>query len=255
VLGLAREMALTNLFGASGAVDALNVAIIVPKNVYDLLIGGHVNSALVPVLSEVAARDGHKALWQLVSVLFSLVTVVLSLLVLLLEVFAPQVVQLVGSGFDRSTQALATDLLRLTVPALIFLSLFAVLSGALYALREFTWPAFAGAVFNGSIVLVTVLLAPPLQITPVVSDHTLTWTLARPADGIVAAALGWLVGSLAQLALQFPGMKGARLRLTLDWRHPAIRRIARLYAPVMFSLIMDTLIIRGRRLSSNSRRG
>jgi putative peptidoglycan lipid II flippase len=255
VLGLAREMALTNLFGASGAVDALNVAIIVPKNVYDLLIGGHVNSALVPVLSEVAARDGPKALWQLVSVLFSLVTVALSLLVLLLELFAPQVVQLVGSGFDPPTLALAADLLRLTVPALIFLSLFAVLSGTLYALREFTWPAFAGAVFNGSIVLVTVLLAPPLQITPVVSGHTLEWTLARPADGIIAAALGWLVGSLAQLALQFPGMKGAHLRLTLDWRHPAIRRLARLYAPVMFSLIMDTLVIRTFSYNLASRTG
>ena len=255
VLGLAREMALTNLFGASHAVDALNVAIIVPKNVYDLLIGGHVNSALVPVLSEVASREGQKALWQLVSVLFSLATVVLSSLVLLLEVFAPQVVQLVGSGFDARTLTLAADLLRLTVPALIFLSLFAVLSGTLYALREFTWPAFAGAVFNGSIVLVTVLLAPPLQITPVIGGHTLGWTIARPTDGIIAAALGWLVGSLAQLALQFPGMKGARLRLTLDWRHPAIRRIGRLYAPVMFSLIMDTLVIRTFSYNLASRTG
>jgi putative peptidoglycan lipid II flippase len=255
VLGLAREMALTNLFGASHAVDALNVAIIVPKNVYDLLIGGHVNSALVPVLSEVASRDGQKALWQLVSVLFSLATVVLSLLVLLLEVFAPQVVQLVGSGFDSRTLMLAADLLRLTVPALIFLSLFAVLSGTLYALREFAWPAFAGAVFNGSIVLVTVLLAPPLEIAPVVSGHTLNWTLARPTDGIIAAALGWLVGSLAQLALQFPGMKSARLHLTLEWRHPAIRRIGRLYAPVMFSLIMDTLVIRTFSYNLASRTG
>lgn len=255
VLGLAREMALTNLFGASGAVDAFNVAIIVPKNVYDLLIGGHVNSALVPVLSEVAARDGRKALWQLVSVLFSLVTAALSLLVLLLELFAPQVVQLVGGGFDFPTRALATALLRLTVPALLFLSLFAVLSGTLYALREFRWPAFAGAVFNGSIVLVTVLLAPPLQITPVVTGSTLDWTLARPADGIIATTLGWLVGSLAQLALQLPGMKGARLRLTLDWRHPAIRQITRLYTPVMFSLIMDTLVIRTFSYNLASRTG
>jgi putative peptidoglycan lipid II flippase len=188
-------------------------------------------------------------------VLFSIATVVLSVLVLLLEVFAPQVVQLVGSGFDARTLTLAADLLRLTVPALIFLSLFAVVSGTLYALREFTWPAFAGAVFNGSIVLVTVLLAPPLQITPVVSSHTLDWILTRPMDGIIAAALGWLVGSLVQLALQFPGMKGARLRLTLDWRHPAIRQIGRLYAPVMFSLIMDTLVIRTFSYNLASRTG
>ena len=52
--------------------DAFNYAIIVPKTLYDLLIAGHVNSAIIPVLSEVVTRDGQKALWQLVSILVSL---------------------------------------------------------------------------------------------------------------------------------------------------------------------------------------
>ncbi|MBN1965515.1 MAG: murein biosynthesis integral membrane protein MurJ, partial [Anaerolineae bacterium] len=47
VLGLAREIILSHLFGAGVAVDAFNLAIIVPRGLYDLLIGGHVNSALV----------------------------------------------------------------------------------------------------------------------------------------------------------------------------------------------------------------
>ncbi len=246
ILGLAREIVLTNLFGASRAVDAFNVAIIVPKALYDLLIGGHVNSALVPVLSEVVARDGRAALWRLVSVLCSLVAVGLALVVLLIELAAPQIVQVVGGGFDAPTLALATDLLRLTAPALIFLGLFAVLSGTLYALREFTWPAFAVTVFNGSIVVLSLLLAPPLTVQPVVTGPGLTihWQISRPAEGIVAVTIGWLVGSLAQLALQLPGLRGARVSFTLRWRHPAIRQIALLYAPVMFSLILDTLVIR-----------
>ncbi|GIL12613.1 MAG: murein biosynthesis integral membrane protein MurJ [Chloroflexi bacterium] len=245
VLGLAREIALTNLFGATRAVDAFNVAIIVPKALYDLLIGGHVNSALIPVLSEVAAREGRDALWRLVSVLLSLVAVALALMVLVIELFAPQIVRLVGGGFDPATWRLATDLLRLTAPALVFLGLFAVLSGTLYALREFTWPAFAVAVFNGAIVITMLVFAPPLQIQPVIGPNlSIQWLIARPAEGIVAATIGWLVGSLAQLALQLPGMRGARVHLTLRWNHPAIRQIALLYAPVMFSLILDTLVIR-----------
>jgi putative peptidoglycan lipid II flippase len=223
-------------------VDAFNVAIIVPKALYDLLIGGHVNSAIIPVLSEVVTLKGRAELWRLVSILCSLVTVALALLVILLELFAPQVVSLVGGGFDSQTLSLATHLLRLTAPALIFMSLFAVASGALYALHVFTWPAFASTVFNGCIVVVTLLFAPPFQFA--VSSATFRWTLARPADGITIVAIGWLVGSLAQLALQLPGMKGSRLRLTFNWRHPAIRRIATLYAPVMLSLILDTLVIR-----------
>ncbi|MBZ0281290.1 MAG: murein biosynthesis integral membrane protein MurJ [Anaerolineae bacterium] len=245
VLGLAREIVMTNLFGASRAVDAFNVAIIVPKAIFDLLIGGHVNSALIPVLSEVAAKEGRDALWRLVSVLCSLVTAVLALIVLALVVMAPQVVLVVGSGFDQSTLALATNLLQLTAPALIFLGLFAVLSGTLYALREFTWPAFAVTVFNGSIVVIALVFAPPVQVNPVfLNNGMIGLRAARPVEGIVVVAIGWLVGALAQMALQFPGMKGARLHLTLRWNHPALRQIARLYAPVMFSLVMDTLVIR-----------
>jgi putative peptidoglycan lipid II flippase len=242
VLGLAREVALTNLFGASRAVDAFNYAILVPKTLYDLLIAGHVNGAIIPVLSEVVTRDGQKALWQLVSILLSSLTALLALLVLALEFFAPQVIQIISSGADAATQSLATDLLRLTSPALLFLSLFAILSGTLYALRSFKWPAFAGAVFNATVVLFTILLAPPLQIMPEVSASGVEWLAARPAEGIRAAALGWLLGAVVQLALQLPGLHGARLRLTLRWNHPAIKQIGRLYVPVMFSLIIDTLV-------------
>jgi putative peptidoglycan lipid II flippase len=244
VLGLAREIALTNLFGASRAVDAFELATLIPTSFYDLLIGGHVNSAIIPVLSEIVTRDGQKALWKLVSVLFSIVTVILSLLILLLEIFAPGVIGIVGSGFDPAKMALATHLLRLIAPSLIFMSLFAVLSGTLYALREFTWPAFAGVVFNGCIVLGTILLAPPFGLSPVVQGTHIDLVMMRQAWGISASAIGWLVGSLAQLGLQFPGLRGARIHLTLNWRHPAVRKIGWLYAPVMFSLVMDTLVIR-----------
>ena len=239
-LGLAREIVLTNLFGASRAMDAFNYAILVPKTLYDLLIAGNVNSAIIPVLSEVVTRDGQKALWQLVSVLLSLVTALIVALILLIELFAPQVIALVSSGSDPSTQALAADLLRIVTPALMFLSLFAILSGTLYALRSFTLPAMAGVIFNGSIVLGTLLLAPPLEVA--LNPSGIGWTLARPIEGIRAAAFGWVIGALAQMLLQLPGLRGARLRLTLNWKHPALRQIAKLYTPVMFSLILDALV-------------
>ncbi len=224
VLGLAREIVFARLFGASGMMDAFNFAVIVPKAFYDLLIGGHVNSALVPVLSAAAAEDRERAFWPLVSVLVTFASICVIALVLLLELFAPVAVQLVGDGASPEVLALATNLLRLTAPALIFLSLFAVLSGTLYALHDFLWPALAGAVFNAAIVCVTLLLAPRI--------------------GITAAAVGWLTGAIAQFALQLPGLRGARLRWTWGWWHPGMIQIALLYAPVMVSLMIDTLVIR-----------
>ncbi|HEX3052898.1 MAG TPA: murein biosynthesis integral membrane protein MurJ [Aggregatilineaceae bacterium] len=227
VIGLLREMILSALFGAGAAVDAFNLAIIVPRGLYDLLIGGHVNSALIPVLSEYAAHEDRRDLWDLVNALLGLVVVALAVLILVIEIFAPQIIGIVAS--DEATAQVvdkATHLLRVTAPALMFLSLFAVLSGVLYALRRFTWPAFASTVFNGMIVLVT--LAFHKQI------------------GITAAAVGWLVGAAVQLVLQAPGLRDARLRIKLRgaWSHPGVRTIGVLYVPVMASLALDVLINR-----------
>ena len=246
VLGLTREIVLTYLFGATGAVDALQVAIIVPKAIYDLLIGGHINGAIVPVLSDVITLRGKDELWRVVSALIGLVIAILAVLVLLLELLAPQIVPLVAPGADAGTRHLAIDLLRLTAPALIFLSLFAVFSGTLFALRSFTLPAFAGVVFNACIVLVTLALAPSLALLPNLTHNALVFpfVLARPGDGIIVVAVGWLVGATAQMLLQIPGLRLQRLRLSVNWRHPALKSIGLLYLPVMLSLIMDTLIIR-----------
>lgn len=244
VLGLVREIVLTNLFGATAAVDAFNVAILVPKGLYELLIGGHVNGAIIPVLSEVVTLKGRDELWRLVSVLLSVLTMSLAGLVLLLEFAAPLVVQVVGGGLDDYTQSLATTLLRLTSPALIFMSMFAILSGTLYALRVFTWPAFATAVFNGVIVVVTLMFAPAQRFVAIYDGTSVNWVLMRPANGITIVALGWLLGSVAYMLLQLPGLRGSRIRLTLNWQHPALGQIGLLYLPVMFSLVMDTLIIR-----------
>jgi putative peptidoglycan lipid II flippase len=244
VLGMAREIALTNLFGASAAVDAFYVATIIPKTLYDLLIAGHVNSAIIPVLSEITARDGQAALWRVVSSLASLMTALLAALTLGLVAFAPQIVALVGSGYAAPTLALAADLLRLTAPALLLLGLFAIFSGALYALRAFAWPALAGVVFNAAIVIVMLTLTPPLTVIIERSGPLILLVPGRPLSAVTAAALGWLIGALAQLLLQLPGMRGARLRPRFDWGSPAIRQIALLYLPVMGSLILDTLVVR-----------
>ncbi|MCA9915522.1 MAG: murein biosynthesis integral membrane protein MurJ, partial [Anaerolineae bacterium] len=245
IMGLAREKTLAYLFGASAQLDAFRVAVIVPKTFYDLLIGGHVNGAIIPVLSEIVTIKGRDELWKVVNILLSLLMVSVTGLVLAVLAFAPQIVRLAAGGYDDQTLALATSLLRVTTPALIFLSLFAVFSGTLYALKRFTWPAFAGIVFNTSIVAVTLLLAQTQQIH--VNPFGMGFdaiTIERPESAIMAAALGWLIGALAQMILQLSALNIRNIRITFDWRHPALRRIFLLYLPVMFSLLLDTLVIR-----------
>lgn len=255
VLGLIREKSFAYLFGATASMDAFQIAVIIPKTFYDLLIGGHVNGAIVPVLSEIVTLKGRDEFWKVVNILVTLLTLLVTGLILLIYLFAPQIIHLTASGYDSEIQDFAIQLLRITAPALLFLSLFAVLSGALYALKNFKWAALAGAMFNASIVLGTFLLAPPQSYgVPLEANLLMPLRLTRPEYAVQAAAIGWFIGAIAQLALQIPGIDFKKIRISFDWRHPALKSIALLYAPVMFSLLMDTLVIRffSYRLASES---
>jgi putative peptidoglycan lipid II flippase len=243
ILGLAREKTIVYLFGASAAADAFRIAVLVPRTFYDLLIGGHVNGAIVPVLTEIITVKGREELWKVVNILVTLVLLLVSLLVIGIEIFAPAIVQLTA-GNDAQTQELAIGLLRITAPALIFLALFAVFSGTLYALKSFTWPAFAGVIFNGSIVVITLLITPPAQILFAPENSLIPFSIGRPMHAITAAAVGWFIGAALQMALQLPSLRLGNLRISFNWRHPALKNILLLYLPVMASLLMDTLVIR-----------
>lgn len=227
ILGLARETVIANLFGATGLVSAFRVAQIIPTMLYDLLIGGMVSSALVPVFSEQAERDKN-ALWHLVSVIISLAVLGLSAVVLVIMMLAPQVAWILAGGLGEADPALlpvTAALIRWTTPAVVFLSLSGIVTGILHALKRFTLPAFTAATFNATIVVVALI-----------GVRGFGW-------GIETLAVGLLLGAFFQLVLQLPGLYDARLRFVIDLKHPDLRRIARLYLPVSLGLGVSLVAI------------
>jgi len=223
VMGLLREMVNSGLFGAGPHVDALNAALLVPNTLYDLLVGGMVNSALIPILSEYAAPERRAELWHLLSVFINVALLVTCGVVLLGELLAPQVIRLLVEGLSSRYQALATGLLRLVLPAVVLLSLSSILTGGLYALKRFALPAFTAAVFNAGVVVVALVLG-------------YRW-------GVRSMAIGLLVGAALQVVFQLPGLRDAHFRFVVDFRHPALRRIVRLYLPILIGLAVDTLAV------------
>jgi putative peptidoglycan lipid II flippase len=84
--------------------------------IYELLVGGMLSAALVPVFSQVVEEEGRQALWALFSRVLSLAAVVLAALVLLLELLAPQVAWLLGGGFEPALQAALAQMIRIVAP-------------------------------------------------------------------------------------------------------------------------------------------
>ncbi len=221
VLGLAREIVIARTFPLA-EVSAFTIASQVPTLLYDFLIGGMLSAALVPVLSDYAER-GRREFAQLVSLLLTLFASILAILTVLLYFFAPQVTNLMSS-FDKTDPALVlltTTLIRQIAPAIWLFSMAGLLTAVLYALRRFTWPALATALYNLGIVVAAPLLAQRI--------------------GITSLVVGILLGALAQFILMGWDLRrvGLPLHLARQWRHPALGRILRLYLPIALGLVVS----------------
>ncbi len=217
-LGLLRETIISYFFGASGELSAFILAARVPTMIYDFLVGGLLSAALVPVFSDYARPERRAELWRVVSAVLSVVGLGMAALMLLLEIFAWPMARLIGGGFDDHLLNVVATSLRIMGPAVFFFGLSGILTGLLYALKSFTFPALAASVFNLGIVICAPLLSPRL--------------------GIYSLPIGITVGSLFQLLLLLPAIPQTRVKLRLVWRHPALRRILLLYIPVSLSLLV-----------------
>jgi putative peptidoglycan lipid II flippase len=219
VLGLVRETVISHLFGATGMVSAFRVASTVPTMIYDLLIGGMISAALVPVFTDYASPEKREELWRLASSLFTLVAIVFAFIVLLLEWITPTVAWMLGGGFDAQLLAQTTRLTRLVMPSVLFFGLAGASTGLLYANKRFVYPAFGASVFNLGIIVGALLLGDRL--------------------GIESLSLGVLLGSIFQLAIQLPGLRQLQFSFHLDLGHPGLRRMGSLYLPVALGLIVS----------------
>ncbi len=235
VLGLVREMAIAWAFGASAATDAFWVAFRIPNFMRRLFAEGSFSVAFVPVLTEVKQTRSHAELKELVArtagTLGTILLVITALGVLgadwVTRGFAP------GSIDEPEKFALTTDLLRLTFPFLLFVSLTALAGGILYSFNKFALPALTPVILNICMIAGALWLSPHLDV-PIM-------------------AMGWaiLAAGILQLLIQFPSLRKLDL-LTLPrwgWQHAGVRKILRLMVPTLFgssvaqvNLLLDTLI-------------
>ena len=235
VLGLARDMAINITFGADAATDAFWVAFRIPNFLRRLFAEGSFSTAFVPVFTEVKETRSHAELERLVANVAGTLGGVLLVVTALGVLFAPQVALVFAPGaFDEPHKfGLTVDLLRLTFPFLLFVSLTALAAGVLNSFHQFALPAMAPAILNIALIVAALWLAPHL--------------------GIPIMALGWaiLAAGIVQLVFLFPSLRRLDLLPRPRWgpRHPDVRKILKLMVPTLFgssvaqvNLLLDTVI-------------
>ena len=245
VTGLARELMMAALFGASALTDAFNVAFRIPNLFRRLFAEGAFSQAFVPVLAATRAEHGDEATRTAIDSVATVLAWVLLAFSLLGVLAAPALVWLLASGLQQGPGFdAAVTMTRWMFPYIAFMSLVALSAGILNTWKRFAVPAATPVLLNMAMILAAWLGAP--------------WLAQRGIEPIYALPAGVMLGGVLQLGLQVPALARLGLLPRLGcsaraigqaWRNDATRRILTLMAPALLgvgvaqiSLLINTQI-------------
>ena len=218
ISGLVRDQVYAQVFGASAAMDAFVVAFRIPNFMRRLSAEGSFSMAFVPVLAEYKATRSADEVKALVDRVAGTLTAALLVLTAIVILLAPQLARVIAPNFDPAQMAMLTDLLRVTFPYALFISLASLVGAILNSYQRFAIPALSPVLLN--LAMITAALA------------------AREWFDSSVMVLGWGVfaAGMLQLAFQLPSLArlGLLPRPRLDFAHAGVRRILTLMVPTLF---------------------
>ncbi|MDY4347185.1 murein biosynthesis integral membrane protein MurJ [Pectobacterium brasiliense] len=234
VLGFVRDAIVARIFGAGMATDAFFVAFKLPNLLRRIFAEGAFSQAFVPILAEYKSQQGDEATRTFLAYVSGMLTLILALVTVAGMVAAPWVIMVTAPGFAATPERfeLTSDLLRVTFPYILLISLTSMVGSVLNTWNRFSVPAFAPTLLNVSMIGFSLFAAPYFN------------------PPVMALAWAVLVGGLLQLGYQLPHLKkiGMLVLPRLKWREPSVWRVMKLMGPAVLgvsvsqiSLIINTI--------------
>ncbi|BET43280.1 murein biosynthesis integral membrane protein MurJ [Atlantibacter hermannii] len=234
VLGFARDAIVARVFGAGMATDAFFVAFKLPNLLRRIFAEGAFSQAFVPILAEYKSKQGEEATRLFVSYVSGLLTLALALVTVAGIVGAHWVILVTAPGFVDTADkfALTEQLLRITFPYILLISLASLAGAILNTWNRFSVPAFAPTLLNISMIGFA-LFAVPYFHPPVLA---LAWAVT--------------VGGVLQLLYQLPHLKkiGMLVLPRINFRDAGAMRVMKQMGPAIvgvsvsqISLIINTI--------------
>ncbi len=234
ILGFIRDVLIAHLFGAMPAIDAFYVAFRIPNFMRGLFAEGAFAQAFVPVLSEYRQQRSFAEVRQFISRMQAVLGIALLAVTILAVIGTPWLTTLFAPGYakDPVRFELTTQMLRITFPYLMLISLTAFYGSVLNSYGFFGVPSFTPAWLN----LVMIIAA--------------VWGAAYFTPPVLALAWGVLIAGMVQFLFQFPILYLHKLLVwpRLVWKDAGVRRVLKLLVPALFgvsvaqiSLLIDTL--------------
>jgi len=223
VLGYVRDVIIYAQFGQNRITDAYNAAFSIPDFLYQLLVGGALSSAFIPVFSSYIATKKEDDAWEVASVTFNIIMILMAVGIGIGAIFAPQLIKILVPGFDAETARLTVFLTRILFIQVIFMALSGISMGILNSYKQFAAPAIGSVLYNLGTIVIGYLLSPSI--------------------GITAFTIGVIVGAILNFLYQLPALLkiGMRYHWTFNWRHPGVCKLFSLILPVLLGLSITEL--------------
>ena len=235
IFGLLRDTVIAHIFSASVSSDAFFVAFKIPNFLRQIFAEGGFSKAFIPLLTEYKHRGNDANIQDFLDHTSGKLILALLCVSVIGVIAAPILIIIFAPGFmnEANKLALSTQMLRITFPYILLISLTAFAGSILNTYGRFAIPAFTPVLLNISLIACTIWLAP---------------MLAQP---VMALAWGVLIAGIIQLLFQLPFLTAIRRlpRPRLKKNHQGVQRILKLMVPTLFAtsiaqinLIVDTLM-------------
>ncbi len=227
VTGLVRTWAMAFALGNTLITSAYQVANNLPNVIYDLVAGGLLAAAFLPVLLLEQQRNGQEGFNRFASNILNICMLVLGVLSVICIVFAGPMVFTQTFTIDQSGDVaqLATRFFRLFAVQLLFYGLGGVITGILNSQRSYFLTSIAPAL-NNVCVIVGFFAYIPLS-------------AVNPDAAIFVLAVLTTLGVAVQFVIQIPALRkvGFSWRAVLDFRDPALRETLGIAVPTLIFIV------------------
>lgn len=222
IAGFLRDMIVAYTFGTGPEADLFYVGFRIPNMFRELFAEGTLSSAFIPTLARTLKSEGPERASRLYTAVGILLGLILAGLIGIGEWSAPLLLHLLAPGYAKNPETLArgTHLIRIMFPFLFFISLSALVMGALNVQGRFFLPALSPIFFSVGLIAGALLPA--------------SLTFGHPVYGL---GFGVVLGGLLQWLCQLPALaKGSirfvpKLSLPEAFRHEGARRVLKLLLP------------------------
>ena len=234
ISGFIRDIAFANIFGASASTDAFFVAFKIPNFFRRLFAEGAFIQAFVPVLNEFKIKNPLQ-LKNFLSYIQGNLLVILAIITTMGIIFSDVIVSIFAPGFSQTENrhVIASEMLQITFPYLLFISLTALSAGIFNTFNRFLLPAITPVILNISLITAALYF---------------TQYFTTP---IIALAYGVLVAGILQYAMQMPLLHKINLLVMpkINFRFEGVNKVIKLMLPAMLgtavvqiNLIIDSIV-------------